>query len=160
MAAALAFSAGCKAPSINLTTGEPIKVDIAMRLDVYQHANGESVAAKPAPARGADAAERRKNREADIQTFKNSRIVGEGHDGLLVVLVDTAGENGDYVRQYVAAENADRMAQMKTQAEKEKRSLVEIQKEQGALWANRSFKGEWIEVQNGDAAWAWQQKKG
>jgi len=60
----------------------------------------------------------------------------------------------------VAAENADRMAQMKTQAEKEKRSLVEIQKEQGALWANRSFKGEWIEVQNGDAAWAWQQKKG
>jgi len=157
----LALVAGCKAPSINLTTGEPIKVDIAMRLDVYQHTDSEGQPSKPAtPARGANAAERRKNREADIQTFKNSRLVGEGHDGLLVVLAETAGENGDYVREYVAAENADRMAQMKARSEKEKRSLAEIQKEQAELWANRSFKGEWIEVQGANGAWGWQQKKG
>ena len=36
-AAALALLAGCSTPTVNLSTAEPIKVDIAMRLDVYDH---------------------------------------------------------------------------------------------------------------------------
>jgi uncharacterized protein YdbL (DUF1318 family) len=160
-----ALLTGCKVPSINLATNEPIKVDIAMRLDVYQHGgNGASppTAAKPdpTPTRGGDPEERRKDRQADIQTFKNSRLVGESHKGLLVVLVETAGEDGDYVRRTVAQENSDRMALMKAQAEKEKRSLPEIQKEKAALWVNRSFKGEWIEVGGADGKYKWAQKEG
>jgi len=156
---------GCKTPSINLATSEPIKVDIAMRLDVYQHApeNGASApAGTPAPsARAGTAAERAKNREADIQVFKNSRLVGEAHSGLLVILTEPAGDYGDYVRRTVAAENSDRMAQMKALAAKQKRPLPEIQKEQAALWANRSFKGEWIETsQPGTSDYQWVQKPG
>jgi hypothetical protein len=52
------------------------------------------------------------------------------------------------------------MAQMKAQAQKEKRSLVEIQKEIAALWANRSFKGEWIETRGTDGSYRWVQKQG
>ncbi len=164
--AACAFLPGCKAPSINLATSEPIKVDIAMRLDVYQHAP-EGSAAKPAAsapaipsARGASAAERAKNRQADIQVFKNSRLVGEAHDGLLVIITETAGDYGDYVRRTVTSENSDRMAQMKSLADKQKRPLPAVQKEQAALWANRSFKGEWIEVARPDGTYQWTQKQG
>ncbi len=160
--ALFALAAGCKSPSINLATSQPIKVDIAMRLDVYQHNGGEGLAAKasPTPARGGDPTERRKNRQADIQTFKNSRLIGEGHDGLLAVLEETAGSDGDYVRTTVAAENSDRMAQMKAQAQKEKRSLVDVQKEVAALWINRSFKGEWVETRGPDGSYKWVQKQG
>jgi len=166
--AALALLSGCKAPSINLTTGEPIKVDIAMRLDVYQHdadngaASSAAAVAKPdpTPARGGDPAERRKNRQADVQTFKNSRIVGEAHTGLLVILVEPAGDYGDYVRRVVGSENSDRMAIMKARAEKEKRPLPQIQAEQAKLWTDRSFKGEFIESKKPDGAYEWVQKAG
>jgi len=136
-----------------------------MRLDVYQHNGGTGDAAAKTTAasttaKGANAEERRKNRQADIQTFKNSRLVGEGHDGLLVVLEETAGSDGDYVRATVSAENSDRMSQMKAQAEKEKRSLVDIQKETATLWVNRSFKGEWIQTQGTDGSYRWVQKQG
>jgi uncharacterized protein YdbL (DUF1318 family) len=174
--AILTVVSGCKTPSINLATSEAIKVDIAMRLDVYQHDAGGGApkpVASPTPrppmaavreGRGRDsnpanAAERVKNRAADVQTFKNSRLVGEGHDGLLAILTELTSDYGDYVRATVAAENADRMTQMKALADKQKRALPEVQREQAALWENRSFKGEWIEVQK-DGNWQWQQKQG
>lgn len=156
---------GCKTPSINLATSEPIKVDIAMRLDVYQHAseNGapksSAVPISPSATSG-NSAERAKNRQADIQVFKNSRLVGEGCDGLLVILTEPAGDYGDYVRRAVGGENADRMSRMKALAEKQKRPLPEVQKEQAALWANRSFKGEWIQIRGSDGNFQWQQKQG
>jgi uncharacterized protein YdbL (DUF1318 family) len=164
----LALLAGCKTPSINLATSEPIKVDIAMRLDVFQH-NADGSPAKaptsgptPAPSalRGGTAAERTKNRLADIQVFKNSRLVGEGRDGLLVIVTEPTGDYGDYVRTLVAAENADRMAQMKTAAEKQRRPLPAVQKEQASLWANRSFKGEWVETRRPNGSYQWTQKQG
>src|SRR5690606_13300748 len=160
--------AGCKLPSVNLATNEPIKVDIDMRLDVYQHGDGSS-APSPTPQpstnddnqqqRSTDPEERRRNRAADIQTFKNSRLVGERHDGLLEVLTEPSGEYGDYVRQTVARENSDRRAQMKIIAEEQKISLEEVQRAQGELWTNRSFSGEWIEVAQPDGSWKWEQKK-
>jgi hypothetical protein len=53
------------------------------------------------------------------------------------------------------------MAQMKALAAKQKRPLPDIQKEQAALWANRSFKGEWIETSTPDASsYQWVQKQG
>lgn len=157
--------AGCKAPSINLSTNQPIKVDIAMRLDVYQHSDGgASPAATPKPEAAAGAAiepgKRRKDREADIQVFKNSRYIGEGHDGLLVILETPEGATGDYVRHTVAAENADRMAEMKSYAKSQKLSLAEVQTGQGELWQKRSFKGEWIEIKGPDGGYKWVQKQG
>ncbi|MFM8364778.1 MAG: hypothetical protein ACKOAS_06445, partial [Verrucomicrobiota bacterium] len=68
--------ASCKAPTVHLATPEPVKVDIAMRIDVYQHGKEEEKKSTAAP-KSADAAKERTNRLAEIQALKNSRIVGE-----------------------------------------------------------------------------------
>lgn len=158
--AAFSMLGGCSAPTVNLATSEPIKVDINMRLDVYQY----SAPATKKPAQPTLAAQtpesRRRNRMADIQQFKNERLVGEGHEGLLVIRTKPEGEYGDYVRVTVEEENADRMALMKSLAESQKTSLPEIQAKQAELWRNRSFKGEWIEAPEPDGSWKWVQKEG
>ncbi|MEX1117988.1 MAG: DUF1318 domain-containing protein [Terrimicrobiaceae bacterium] len=159
----LAWVAGCKAPTVNLGTAEPIKVDIDMRLDVYQHSDRSKPATQASPApqvATADPATRRRNRMADIQTFKNSGYVGEGRDGLVSIQKLPEGEYGDTVRKTVDAENADRLEQMKEIAETRKVPLTEIQKEQATLWRNRAFKGELIEIEVEPNVWKWTAKEG
>ncbi|MFM8717710.1 MAG: DUF1318 domain-containing protein [Spartobacteria bacterium] len=153
-AATALLLASCAAPTVNLATPEPIKVDIAVRLDVYQHAKEAAKKSTPASA-ATDPVEARRNRMAHIQTFKNSRLVGEGRDALLAIRVDTPGDYGDFIRKTVDAENADRMALMKSEAEKQKTSLPQIQSKQANLAAKLAFKGEWIEIvkDNGSAEW-------
>ncbi|MEI6279420.1 MAG: DUF1318 domain-containing protein [Verrucomicrobiae bacterium] len=158
-ATALAALAGCSAPNVNLSTAEPIKVDIAMRLDVYDH-NKESAKKPPSADKPPDPEAGRRNRMADIQNFKNSRLVGEGRDGQLSIRVDTPGDPGDYLRKTVAAENEDRMALMTARTVKEKRNLADIQAEQAALWRQRSFEGELIEISNPDGTFVWIAKSG
>ncbi len=154
----------CAGPSIRVSTAEPIEVDIKMRVDVYQHGSAEvkktpgSVAAN-APQSTPES--RRRNRIADIQNFKNSRLVGEGHNGLLSVISTPPGEYGQYVLKTVEEENADRTEVMKAVAERTRRPLPEIQAEQAAEWRTRSFKDEYIEVSNAEGTgFRWEQKKG
>lgn len=153
--------AGCGTPSVNLGTPEPIKVDISMRLDVYQYnasKPGATAAAGQKPAD--DPQSRRRNRMADIQDFKNNRLVGEGHEGMLVIVEMPEGDFGDYVRKTVDAENADRMEQMKKDSEEKKVPLTAIQAERAELWRKRAFKGEWIEVAQPDGSWKRVPKEG
>lgn len=151
--------AGCKAPTVNLSTPEPIVVDINMRVDIYERGGG-SAAAKPSPSADLPAADaRRRSRMGDIQTFKNSRLIGEGRDGLLVVLSRPAGSYGAYVDKTVAEENGDRLVVMRQLAAERKMSLGDVQTQQGELWRNRSFSGEWVEVQQDNNAWRWVQKR-
>ncbi len=161
LAAVLPLLAGCTAPTVNLATGEPIKVDIAMRLDVYNHnkTSGQPVA-NVVGNTNPDTEARRRNRMADIQSFKNSRFVGEGRDGLLAIRSEPAGEEGDYLRKTVASENADRMVLMKAAAEKAQKPLPTVQAEQSELWQKRSFSGEWIEVKTPDDTFQWVEKSG
>ena len=102
---------------------------------------------------------RRRARMGDIQTFKNSRLVGEGRDGLLVVLEPPEGSYGKFVAKTVAEENADRLVMMRQLATERSLSLEEMQKQQGELWRNRSFSGEWIEKLGDGGNWAWVQKQ-
>ncbi len=159
MATAVLFSAGCQGPTVRLTTPEPIVVDINMRVDIYERASG-SPAAKPAPGADLPAADaRRRSRMGDIQTFKNSRLVGEGRDGLLSVLSRPEGSYGAYVEKTVAEENADRVVVMRQLGVERKLSLADVQAQQGELWRNRSFSGEWIEVPQDNNTWRWVQKR-
>ena len=130
-----------------------------MRLDVYQHAKEASKKSTSSVATSTDPVEARRNRMADIQTFKNSRLVGEGRDALLAIRVETPGDYGDFIRKTVDAENADRMALMKSDAEKQKTSLPQIQTKQASLAAKLAFKGEWIEVVKDDGSAEWIQKE-
>jgi len=167
--ALLALGVGCTGPTVNLETPKPIEMDIRMRLDVYQYSdkkdegstqsagvdNPEVEPQLPPPS---NPSARRRNRMADIQKFKNERLVGEGRDGLVVIVNPPEGEYGDYVRKTVSAENVDRLELMKDQAEARKTSLPEIQKEQAELWKNRSFAGELLEVEVSPEQWEWKPK--
>jgi hypothetical protein len=148
--------ASCAGPTVNLATPEPVKVDIAMRLDIYQH---ERELDKNAPSPEAAAPEKdRLNRAADLQTFKNSGLIGEAANALLVIRVETPGDYGDQIRKTVEAENIDRMALLKAQVEREKLPLPAVQKKQAALARKMAFKGEWIEVEKADGSREWVQK--
>jgi len=59
----------------------------------------------------------------------------------------------------VDAENTDRMQLMKTESEREKISLPQIQKKQASLAAKLAFKGEWIELVKDDGSAEWIQKE-
>ena len=153
-------AAGCQGPKVSLSTPEPIVVDINMRVDIYDRGGGAVAgAAKPQPSGDVPAADaRRRARMGDIQTFKNSRLVGENRQGLLVLRDPPSGPYGQYVAKIVAEENADRMVLMRQLAAERTMSLEDVQKQQGELWRNRSFSGEWIEVPQDNNTWRWAQK--
>ncbi|MEI8292482.1 MAG: DUF1318 domain-containing protein [bacterium] len=159
LAALTLFLGACAGPTVNLATPEPIKVDIAMRLDVYQHPKEATKNTEAWHPLNSDPDESRRNRMADIQTLKNSRLVGEGHDALLAIRVDTPGGYGDFIRKTVDAENSDRMALMKVEAERGKTSLPKIQAKKASLAAKLAFKGEWIEISKDDGTQEWIQKE-
>lgn len=145
---------------VNVSTPEPIKVDLSMNVHVYQHGAAT-------PKQEADAAEdfraamdRRRDRMSEIQDLKNSRLVGEGRSGLLSIRNRPAGEYGDYVEKTVAAENLDRETLMRHEASEKGVSLDSIREEQWRHWQRKSFPGEWIEVLAPDGqTYRWEQKQ-
>lgn len=150
---------GCKGPTVNLSTSEPLVVDINMRVDVYERGGGNVTAKPPVPSADMPSVEaRRRARMGDVQGFKNSRLVGENHRGLLVVRDKPEGSYGRYVEKTVNEENADRVVVMRQLASERGVSFEDIQKQQGELWRNRSFSGEWIEVPQEADGWGWAQK--
>lgn len=138
--------AACKSlPAVPLTTPEPLKVDLTMRLDVYQY-RGDEPGDKEALRSLSETAERQRNRMAEIQELKNNRIVGEDHRGLLSLRQTPAGEWGDYVKRTVAEENTDRDILMRHEAKESNRPLHVVQTETWKLRSDQAFKGEYIEV--------------
>lgn len=165
------FLCGCKAPSVNLATEEPIKLDIEMRLDVYQHdqTKKDGNATKPSTTATAETPSgnpktSRDNRLVDVQQFKQKEFVGEGSDGLLAIRWEVVNKENEsdrqFIRDTVKAENADRLNMMKDLAETEKRPLPEIQAKQAEIWRNRAFKGEWIQSPTAGGATEWIKKEG
>ncbi len=138
--------ASCKTlPAVPLTTPEPLKVDLTMRLDVYQY-RGEEPGNQEELESVSEAVERQRNRMAEIQELKNNRIIGEDHRGLLNLRQTPAGDWGNYVKRTVEAENTDRMLLLRNEAKESNRALHEVQAEAWRIRADQSFKGEWIEV--------------
>lgn len=154
---------GCSAPTVNLATNEPIKVDINMRLDVYQYNASGTAAPKPGVKITPDDPESRKrNREADIQVFKKNQLVGENRYGQLSTrpaINEEKPEYREYIRSTIESENAERKNAMNTQAEAQKTSLPDIQSKEAELRRNLAFKGEWIEIPDAEGrTGTWQQK--
>lgn len=162
----LATAGGCNisqslenaAKKIQLNTPEPIKVDMKITLDVYQHEAGGGGKAKEVEAVPTDLAEvnRRKfNRQQEIQELKNNRYVTETHRGLLFLRDQPAGTYGGYVKKTVEEENADRRTLMLEEAGKQKRELHGIEKERHAAAVHNAFPGEYIEVEDPARPGAW-----
>jgi len=156
--AALALS-GCTSIPIDVGTKDPVKVDIAMKVDVYQHAdpNGpKKTAPQPAPT---DAAKSRRNRMGEIQVLKNSRLVGESHAGALEIRTLPPGEYGDYVKTTVDAENSDRGRLIEKLAKEKNIPVSQAERQQAELFQKGAFVGEWVEVADADGKYALKQKE-
>lgn len=160
---AVIFVGGCKAFNINIGTEEPIKldpikIDLTMKAEVRVY-DGESPEAKKATANRNEAADRLRDRGAEIQELKNNRLVGENHLGLLSLRNRPAGKYGDYVEKTVDAENADRVFLMTDIANSSQRQLSEVQGEQWHKRIAASFEGEWVEVGGEvDDTYRWEEK--
>jgi uncharacterized protein len=137
---------GC-APTINLATPNPIKVDVAVRLDVYQ---------KTAPTKAKEEqssleiAANRRLRSGEIQGLKNSGVVGEDRDGYLDLrTAPTDPKFLKYAQDIVAAENADRAFLYLSNAQAQNKPLEMVESDYAQLWDDRAFPGEWIQKENG-----------
>ena len=155
---AVLLLAGCTSIPVNVGTTEPVKVDIAMKVDVYQHADPNAAKKVVVQAPPADVAKARRNRMAEIQILKNARIVGENHAGYLEVRNSPPGEYGDYVRTTVDAENADRARLIEKLAKEKNLAVAEVESQQAELFRKDAFAGEWIEVSDAEGKFAWKQK--
>lgn len=136
----------CSLPPVNLSTPDPIKVDVTMRLDVYQYKGDEPGTANAAQVSYEDAVVRQRNRMAEIQTLKDNRLIGEEHRGLLYLREKPAGDWGAYVERTVNAENEDRTTLMRYMAKESNRPLHEVQEEQWKLRTEKAYKDEWVEL--------------
>ena len=156
-AAALAFAA-CKSIPIDVGTKEPVKVDIAMKVDVYQH-NDPNGPKKATPAPQADIGKSRRTRMGEVQILKNSRLVGENHAGYLELRTVPPGEYGDYVKTTVEAENSDRARLIEKLAKEKNVPVSQAERQQADLFQKAAFAGEWIEVGDAEGKFAWKQKE-
>ncbi len=140
------FLAGCT-PTINLATPDPVKVDVAVRLDVYQ---------KTAPTKAKEEqssleiAANRRLRSGEIQQLKNNGIVGEDRDGYLDLRkAPDDPKYLDYAKGIIAAENADRAFLYLSNAQAQNKPLEMVESDYAQLWRDRAFPGEWIQKENG-----------
>jgi hypothetical protein len=155
--ASLAALCGCKPLAVHLATEEPIKVDIKMKMDVYQH-EPPGLVRKPEVRASEDPEAARRLRMGEIQALKNSRLVGEDHLGLLAIRNLPVGDYGDYVKKTVEAENADRAKLMDKLVKERGLPLAEIQRSQADLFRQSAFSGEWYEEPLPDGGFVWKQK--
>ena len=141
------------AKNITINTPEPLKVEMKVTMDIYRHdapeaaPAGASGSAATGPANTVDDAKKRKfNRQEEIQTLKNSRLVAETHRGTLYLREKPAGAWGEQVTKAVDDENSDRMLIMVAEAESARRPLDAVQKERWQENVKTAFQGEYIEA--------------
>ncbi len=170
----LAFAVfGCA--KVNVETKEPLKVDINMRIDVYQHVakDAESIndqiygssekkvnalfnlnEAYAADANDSGAAiERRKSRASQIEDYFNKGYIGENREALLEA---RSGAPAD-AESLVSGENADRKIIYQQIADKNGVDVSETQKVFFQDDYNRAPSGWWFEASDGKT-YAWKQK--
>lgn len=173
---------GCAKVSVETT--KPIKVDVTMRIDIYQHVEKEAssiedqiygkkdkqlnsllaimvpeaYAQENSPAEINEAIERRKARAGEIEGYFNKGYAGEKLDGLLQVMEDVPEEVSEKVAAAVKEENRDRMIIYSATADSNKLPLEETQLFFYADHYQRAKKGCWFEVKEKDGSIVWKKK--
>ncbi|MEM1443298.1 MAG: DUF1318 domain-containing protein [Verrucomicrobiota bacterium] len=143
---------------VNVATPEPIQVDLAMDVHVYQHGNADARSSEE-QASYREAMNARRDRMQEIQELKNNRLIGENREGKIEIRNKPAGEYGDYVAKTVRDENRDREFLMRREADEKGVSVSTIRDEQWRHWQRKSFPGEWIEVEDPNGSgFLWEQK--
>ena len=135
---------GCA--NVNLSTSEPLQVDVKMKVDV----DSKGALTGKAENSPLSAAEERRNLSHPVQALKNDRKVGEGRDGFLV-LRETPSEPGyaDFAQQTVTRENDARRKLFLEKAALEGKTEKEYAREFAERAREASYPGEWVQMENG-----------
>jgi len=183
---ALIFIFGCARVSVQ-GSKEPIKVDISMRLDIYQHVEKdidaiESIVSgsrdknKPDDKQGfleflvssayaqealspevEQAALRRKDRIDELYAQEAKGVIGENKMGLVEVRDSSQADSS--VNQLIEAENNDRMIIYKSVAAKNNTSVKEVQELYVKKLRDNAPSGTPVEVLNeSTGAYEWKTK--
>ncbi len=140
--------AGC-APTINLATPEPVKIDVGVRLDIYQKT--PLTKAKDEQSSLTVAANRRL-RSGEVQQLSSQHIIGEDRDGYLALKTPPKDPvQLANAQKIVADENADRAFLYLANAQAQNEPLEMVEGNYAKLWRDRALAGEWI--QNEDGTW-------
>jgi uncharacterized protein YdbL (DUF1318 family) len=182
-AVGIIFGLGCARVRVEAPK-DPIKVDISMRLDVYQHvakdiddienivSGGQGAPAAKGPqsrlsffvgtafAEGGldpqveQAALRRRDRKPELDSWEAKGVIGENKSGL-VEIKGVAEAGASALGQ---AENADRMTIYQSIAQKNGTSVEEVQKLYAKRLQNDAPAGTPIEVANESGSYGWKTK--
>lgn len=170
----LVFLPGCA--RVLVETKDPIKVDISMRLDIYQHvlrdveAIEEQIYGQPekkmnflftvSKVYAADSVEtaikRRRDRVSEIEEYFNSGYIGENRSAYLEVLVSEAP---DKLKRTIKQENQDRQIIYEDTARKNNAPLGEVKKVFFNNHYSRAQAGWYFEVYDSSTGrYSWKQK--
>ena len=180
------FALGCARVTVQ-TPKEPIKVDISMRLDVYQHiikdideienivsgteeksqSNDEqslldyfvcsAYAQEGLSPEVEQAALRRRNRRTELVSWQEKGIIGENRLGLLEIRDPESTDPS--LEQLISEENSDRMIIYKAVAKKNNTPVEDVQKIYAERLQNDAPSGTAIEVFNeATAVYEWKIK--
>ena len=173
------FGTGCMSMQVKAPK-EPIKVDITMRLDVYQHVvsdidNIENIVSGKTEAKPKDgmklnflmvnayadeglspgveqAALRRKDRYAELTSLESKGVIGENKMGMV------ESKNSSAPAGLISAENADRMTIYKALSQKNGAPLEDIQKLYAQRLQNDAPAGTPIEALTSSNSYEWKVK--
>ena len=138
LAAVLAL-AGC-APTVRLDTPQPIKVDINMKVDVYQKEVTSGTRRRTMTDDEFSALKRHYNRGSEIWGIKNDGAALEGPNGYLEAR-PRSGWDPKYVNRLVAEENRDRNLLYSSEARTSARPLAVIEQEAGKRLQDEAYGG-------------------
>jgi uncharacterized protein YdbL (DUF1318 family) len=140
---------GC-APTVNVATPDPVKIDVNMRVDVYTKEVPKVSEDDANRAAQMKAAETRRARMGEIFKLKGDQVVGENRLGYLeIVKAPADAKYADYAKTVVTAENADRETLYNAKATEDKKALDLVQREAAEQWQERAFPKSWIQKTDG-----------
>ena len=165
---------------VNVETKKPIKVDINMRVDVYQHVvkdvedindqiygnsekdfnslfGFEEAYAADLSVGASEAISRRKDRVNIIEGYFRDGYIGENKDALLETRGDLSAEEVIAVEEIVSKENEDRKIIYKTIAEKNGTDISSVRKASFESDYKRAPSGYWFQV-SGGSGYIWKKK--
>lgn len=157
---------------VSVETKNPIKVDITMRVDVYQHVvkdvedindqiygnlekdfnflfSFQDAYAAELSAGASAAISRRKNRVSTVEKFFAQGYIGENKNGLLEVRGSVPGGEKARVEKLISEENKDREILYKAIAKKNGTDVSSVRKASFESDYKRASSGYWFQVSGG-----------
>ncbi len=148
---AVTAEVGCT-PSVKVLTPDPLKVDMTVRLDIYQ----QQAPQNKSEELSIEVAAHRRQRLPDINQLKSDKIAGENNIGYLELVTPEPTDPAvlDRARKLVDAENSDRALLYANKAASTNDTIEKVEVDYADIWRNRALPGQWIQDKEGK----WKQK--